>query len=170
MKDHGHSNILSPPPFIQPPPRHAGPPSPAEHQLQELLPSPPRPAGARPPEITTQDHLQQKRDTDDLQFLSSPPRPARGTKKKKGARRSFTASPATRPERRKEGKHHAQGTDTIASVNDGAMRALTPNLQAHERAGAPLHLAVPERRPEAEGSGGSAGANKELGVAFLSAS
>ena len=170
MKEHDHSTNLSRPPFFQPAPQHPRPPAQTRRaRLQKLLPSPPRPAGAKPPEETNQDHLQQKRDANPLQILSSPPRPARGTRKKKDARRSFTASPA-RPERKREGKHHAQNADTIASANDAADRALTPNLHTHERAGAPPHLTVPERRPEAEGSSRSAGATRNSGVALPFAS
>ena len=51
-----------------------------------------------------QHHLQQKQSTDHLLPLPSPPRPARETKEKESARASFTTSPATRPEQRKEGK------------------------------------------------------------------
>ena len=89
------------------------------------------------------------------------------------ARRTFTSSPATRPERGQEGKDTAHHVDAIATVLDAVERPRTPRLPNYthsKTAELPPTSRCRKRQPEAEGSAGLAGESTNSRVASLLAS
>ena len=160
MNEHGHSACTSLPPNFQPTRRRPSHPPATPNQLQNPTPLATTAGRRRTPEENHHHHQHQKQEANPHPQLPSPPRPAGEAGKEEGARRrTFTTSPAPRPERGAEGKDLAQLTDAIASVFDAAGRhthlGRRPMYTRHGHRSSP-HLTVPRRRPEAEGSGGNA--------------
>ena len=114
---HGRSALSTDPPIFPPTRRHPGPPPAPADNLRTPAPLATTAGRSKHDEEDHHTDHHQKQITTTQQQLPKPPRSAgEETQEEEIRRTTFTTSPATPPERGKEGKDIAQPDDASATV------------------------------------------------------